>query len=289
MTERKHASRETPPAVRLRRAGQSLVLHVLLVGGAFVTAIPLLWMLSASFMPTGEATGFPPHVLPTRITLDHYRDLFTRLNLGRSFLNSMIVAVFSTLLSLLLNSMAGYAFAKLRFRGRNQLFGFLVAALAIPAQIAMLPLFLLLKSIGLVNTYVGAMIPMMATIYGIFLVRQFMVSVPDDLIAAARVDGASEWRIYWSVILPLAKPVLATLAIFTFMSAWNDFMWPLIILSDHHKYTLPVAVANLLGEHVQDLELMMASSVITVIPVLILFFVLQRYYIAGLMAGSVKG
>ena len=281
--------RKASGAVRLRRAAQSSVLHLFLVAGAFVTAIPLLWMLSASLMATGEATAFPPHILPRHVTFEHYRDLFVRLNLGRSFLNSMIVAVFSTLLSLLFNSMAGYAFAKLRFRGRDRIFTFLVASLAIPAQIAMLPLFLMLKSIGLVNTYVGAMIPMMATIYGIFLVRQFMVSVPDDLLAAARVDGASEWRIYWSIIMPLAKPVLATLAIFTFMSAWNDFMWPLIILTDHHKYTLPVAVANLLGEHVQDLELMMASSVITVIPVLILFFVLQRYYIAGLMAGSVKG
>ncbi|HVT43007.1 MAG TPA: carbohydrate ABC transporter permease, partial [Thermoanaerobaculia bacterium] len=166
---------------------------------------------------------------------------------------------------------------------------FLVAALAIPSQVTMLPLFLMLKSMGLVNTYVGAMIPFLATIYGIFLVRQFMVSVPDDLIAAARMDGANEWQIYWSIILPLARPVLATLAIFTFMSAWNDFMWPLIILTDDDRYTLPVAVANLLGEHVQDLELMMASSVLTIIPVLLLFFVLQKQYIAGLMAGSVKG
>jgi multiple sugar transport system permease protein len=142
---------------------------------------------------------------------------------------------------------------------------------------------------GLVNTYVGAMIPLMATIYGIFLVRQFMVSVPQDIINAARVDGANEWAIYWSVILPLARPVLATLAIFTFMSAWNDFMWPLIVLSDHRKYTMPVAIANLVGEHMQDLELMMASSVITVIPVLVLFFVLQKQYIAGVMAGSIKG
>jgi multiple sugar transport system permease protein len=153
----------------------------------------------------------------------------------------------------------------------------------------MLPLFLLLKLMGLVNTYVGAMIPLMATIYGIFLVRQFMVSVPQDIINAARIDGANEWEIYWSVILPLARPVLATLAIFTFMSAWNDFMWPLIVLSDHRKYTMPVAIANLVGEHLQDLELMMASSVITVIPVLVLFFVLQKQYIAGVMAGSVKG
>jgi multiple sugar transport system permease protein len=193
------------------------------------------------------------------------------------------------MLSLLFNSMAGYAYAKLRFRGRDGLFTMLVASLGIPAQVAMLPLFLLLKSMGLINTWVGVLIPYMAGIYGVFLVRQFMLSIPDDLLAAARIDGASEWRIYRSVVLPVARPVLATLAIFTFMSAWNDFMWPLIILSESSKYTMPVAVANLVGEHAQDLELMMASAVLTIIPVLTLFFILQKQYIAGMMAGSVKG
>ena len=267
----------------------SLGLHAALVIGAVLTMIPLLWMLSASFMPAGEATAFPPRLLPSRITFEHYVDLWTRLRIGRSFANSMFIAVLATILSLLFNTMAGYAFAKLRFRGRDRIFTFLVAALAIPAQVAMLPLFLLLKSMGLVNSYIGAMIPMMATIYGVFLIRQFMLSIPDDLIAAARIDGASELRIYWSVVLPLARPVLATLAIFTFMSAWNDFIWPLIILTDDDKYTLPVAVANLVGEHALDLELMMASSVLTILPVLTLFFGLQRQYIAGLMAGGVKG
>jgi multiple sugar transport system permease protein len=272
-----------------RRVTASTLLHAALILGAVVTVIPLLWMLSASFMPQGEATAFPPRLVPSRPTLEHYVALFTRLNLGRAFANSIFVALVATALSLLLNSMAGYAFAKLRFRGRDRLFAFLVAALVIPPQVAMLPLFLMMKSAGLVNTYVGVLIPYIATISGVFLVRQFMVSVPDDILAAARIDGASELRIYWSVILPLARPVLATLGIFTFMSAWNDFMWPLIILTDDERYTMPVAVANLVGEHAQDLELMMASAVITVIPVLAVFFVLQKQYIAGIMAGGVKG
>jgi len=271
-----------------RRLLPSIALHALLVLGAIVTIIPLAWMISASLMPQGEATAFPPRLVPSRVTLDHYRSLFTNLNLGRAFLNSIIVAIVATFASLLLNSMAGYAFAKLRFRGRDRIFALLVAALAIPAQVAMLPLFLLLKSLGLVNTYAGVLVPYIATIYAVFLVRQFMLSIPDDLLAAARIDGASEWRIYWSIVLPVARPVLATLAIFTFMSAWNDFMWPLIILSDADKYTMPVAVANLSGEHFPDLELMMASAVLTIIPVLSLFFVLQKQYIAGMMAGSVK-
>jgi len=265
------------------------LIHLALILGAIATVIPLLWMISASLMPQGEATSFPPHLVPSQVTLVHYRALFTNLNLGRAFLNSLFVAVVGTLLSLLFNSMAGYAYAKLRFRGRDRLFTMMVAALGIPAQVAMLPLFLLLKSMGLINTWVGVLIPYMAGIYGVFLVRQFMLAIPDDLLAAARIDGASEWRIYWSVILPVARPVLATLAIFTFMSAWNDFMWPLIVLTDDEKYTMPVAVANLSGEHFPDLELMMAAAVLTVIPVLALFFVLQKQYIAGMMAGSVKG
>src|SRR6185503_8649563 len=147
----------------------------------------------------------------------------------------------------------------------------------------------LMKSLGLVNSYWGAIIPSMATVFGIFLIRQFMLSVPQVLLEDARLDGASEWRIYWTVVLPLARPILATLATFMFMSTWNDFMWPLIILSDQSRYTLPVALANLSGEHVQDIELMMAGSVVTVLPVLALFVFLQRYYIAGIMQGSVKG
>jgi multiple sugar transport system permease protein len=268
---------------------KKLLIHAALILGAIATIIPLLWMVSASLMPQGEATSFPPRLVPSRVTFEHYRSLFTSLNLGRAFLNSLFVAVVATALSLLINSMSGYAFAKLHFRGRDRIFTMLVAALGIPAQVAMLPLFLLLKSMGLVNTYAGVLIPYIATIYGVFLVRQFMLSIPDDMLAAARIDGASEWRIYWSIVLPVARPVLATLAIFTFMSAWNDFMWPLIILSDADKYTMPVAVANLSGEHFPDLELMMASAVLTIIPVLTLFFVLQKQYIAGMMAGSVKG
>jgi multiple sugar transport system permease protein len=268
---------------------KSLLLHVVLIAGAAVTLFPLLWMVSASFMSTGEATALPPHLLPHAPTAAHYRELFARLNLGRAFLSSSIVAGMVTIFSVLFNSMAGYAFAKLRFAGRERTFGLLLIALVIPPQVGMLPLFLIMKQLHLVNTYWGAIIPSLATVFGIFLMRQFMLSIPQELLEAARLDGAGEWSIYWRVVMPLARPMLATLATFMFMSTWNDFMWPLIILSDQRHYTLPVALANLMGEHVQDVELMMAGSVLTVLPVLALFVFLQRYYIAGLMAGSVKG
>ena len=267
----------------------ALLLYSLLTLGLLLTLTPLLWMLAASLMPAGEANSYPPRLWPSTVTFEHYVALFTRLDLGRYLLNSALLASAVTLISLFINSMAGYAFAKFRFRYRDRLFQGLLAALVIPAQVAMLPLFLLLKQFGLINTYWGVIIPGMANIFGIFLIRQYLLAIPDSLLDAARMDGAGEFRIYWSLILPLCRPILVTLAIFTFMGAWNDFMWPLIVLTDSARYTLPVALANLLGEHVQDTELMMAGSVLTVLPVLLLFVALQRYYIAGIMLGGMKG
>jgi multiple sugar transport system permease protein len=164
-----------------------------------------------------------------------------------------------------------------------------MAALVIPAQVGMLPLFLMVQGMGLVNTPWAVMIPALASIFGIFMIRQFALSIPDDLLDAARIDGAGEFEIFWTVVLPVLRPILVTLATFTFLSTWNDFMWPLIVLTDEAKYTLPVALANLSGEHVQDTELMMAGAVITVTPVLALFLVMQRSYIRGILMGSVKG
>ncbi|MCC6319727.1 MAG: carbohydrate ABC transporter permease [Gemmatimonadaceae bacterium] len=245
-------------------------------------------MLSLSLMPTGEANAFPPRLLPTRVTFEHYRTLFTRMDMWRYVANSAFLASTVTLISVLLNGMAGYAFAKLRFRGRDGLYRALAGALVIPGQVTMLPLFLMVKQLGLVNTWAGAMIPWLASIFGIFLVRQYAFSIPEDLIDAARVDGASEWRIFRSIVVPVIRPILLTLAVFTFMGAWNDFLWPLIVLSNDQRYTLPVALANLSLEHVQDTELMMAGAVLTVLPVLVLFLAMQRYYMDGITAGSVK-
>ncbi|HVG43400.1 MAG TPA: carbohydrate ABC transporter permease, partial [Longimicrobium sp.] len=244
----------------------------------------------ASITPKStKASAYPPRLFPRTVTFSHYTDLFTRLELGRYLLNSTLISVAVTAVSLAINSMAGYAFAKLRFGGRERVWRLLMMGLVIPVQVSMLPLFLLMKQLGLVNTYWGVIIPSLASIFGIFLIRQYALSVPDELLDAARIDGASEARIYVSIVLPVIRPILATLAIWTFLTTWNDFMWPLVVLSDQRKYTLPVALASLVGEHVQDTELMMAGSVLTVFPVLIVFLLLQRYYVEGVMAGSVKG
>src|SRR5437867_1122648 len=272
----------------MRRTVQTVALHGVLAVGAALTLLPLLWMLAASFMPAGAASAVPPRLVPSAATLDHYRALFARLHLTRALLNSAGLATAVTLVSLFLNSMAGYGFAKFRFAGRDRLFRVLLGALVIPAQVAMLPLFLILRALGAIDTYWAVIVPGMASIFGIFLVRQYALGIPDSVLDAARIDGAGEFRIYRSLVLWLCGPILVTLAVFTFMGTWNDFMWPLVVLADSDRYTLPVALANLAGEHVQDTELMMAGAVLTVLPVVILFVALQRYYVAGITAGGVK-
>jgi multiple sugar transport system permease protein len=274
-------------AVIRRRVSAVLVNGALLLLAA-LTALPLLWMISASLMPAGEAMSLPAHLLPSHPTLQHYATLFSRLNIGRTLLNSLLLAISITAVSLICNSMAGYAFAKLRFRGRGRLFAILLATLIVPPQVTVLPLFLEIRAFGLINSFGGVLVAAIATVFGIFLIRQFALGIPDELLDAARLDGASELGIYWKIVFPLLRPILVTLGVFTFLSSWNDFMWPLTVLTDESKYTLPVALANLSGEHVQDTELMMAGAVVTVLPGLLLFLALQRSYVEGIVMGSVK-
>ncbi len=270
--------------IRIRK----VILYSVLLIGVIVTIAPFLWMISASLMPVGQANQFPPKFWPEKVTFEHYQTLFSRLNVTRYFLNSIVISLSITGISLIFNSMAGFAFAKYRFAGKRKLFKLLLSAMVIPAQVTMLPLFLMLNRMGFINTYWGVIIPGMASIYGIFLIRQYIISIPDSLIESARIDGAHDFTIYWRIILPVAKPILVTLALFTFMGVWNDFLWPLIVLTKDSMYTLPVVLANLMGEHVQDTEMMMAGSVITILPIIIVFLAMQKYYMRGIMLGSVK-
>jgi multiple sugar transport system permease protein len=273
----------------MTRRAPSVLVNGGLIAVSLVVAFPLLWMLSVSFMQQGESSAFPPPLLPRHATFANYEQLFARAGMGRYLANSLAIATALTLLSLAFNLSAGYAFAKLQFAGRERIFATLLGGLLIPAQVAMIPLFLLMKWLHLVNSYGGVIVPALAGVFGIFLVRQYAQSIPDELLEAARIDGAGEWRIFTRIVLPLLKPIIVTLAIFTFLASWNDFMWPLIVLSDQHLYTLPVALASLSREHVQDNELMMAGSVVTTLPVLVVFLALSRYYMQGLMLGAVKG
>jgi multiple sugar transport system permease protein len=274
---------------RVNRRAESWVINGALVAAALVAVFPLLWMISVSLMDPGEASATPPPLIPRSPTLASYRELFTRVDLGRNLINSVGLAIAATLLSLAFNVTAGYAFAKLRFRGRDLIWKLLLGTMLIPAQVAMIPLFMMLKQVGLVNSYVGVLIPSLANVFGIFLVRQFALAIPDELLEAARIDGAGELRIFWSIVMPVLRPILVTLAIFAFLASWNDFLWPLIVLADDSRQTLPVALASLAREHAGDNELMMAGAVITIVPVLVVVLALQRYYMQGLLAGSIKG
>jgi len=264
------------------------LLYFILIITSIITLIPFIWMLAASFMGDGKASVYPPVFWPDEFVLAQYVDLFTRLNIAKSFLNSFLLSTIVTIVSLFFNSMAGYAFAKYRFKGKDKLFNLLLINMIVPSQVTMLPLFLMLKSVGLINTYMAIIVTGLANIFGIFLIRQYCQAIPDSLIEAARIDGATDFQIYRRIILPLAMPILVTLGIFTFLGTWNDFLWPLIALTDESMYTLPVALSSLMLEHTRDPELMMAGSVLTIIPVIIVFLVLQRYYIKGIMMGSVK-
>ena len=263
-----------------------------------LTIAPLVYMVIVSFMPRGESTTLPTPLWPSRWSWENYHELLVRRLIDGAWFdyrivpalwNSLGIAAVSTLLGLLLTVPAGYAFAKLRFRGRERLLQLLIASLVVPGQVAMLPLFLIFRELGLVNTYAGVVLPSLAGIFAILFVRQATLAIPDEMIDAARIDGASEVRIFVSIVLPLLTPIVVTLALFMFLGSWNDFLWPLIVLADQHLYTLPVAVAGIAREHAADGELMMAAAVVTTMPVLLLFLALQRYYLTGLLGGSIKG
>ena len=280
------------------RRARAVMMNAGVVALVIVTIAPLVWMVTVSLMPRGESGQFPPPLWPSRWTWENYHELLARRLIDGAWFdyrivpalwNSVIVAGVSTLLGLLLTVPAGYAFAKLRFRGRARLLQLLIASLVVPGQVAMLPLFLIFKQLGLVNSYDGVILPSLAGIFAILFVRQATLAVPDEMIDAARLDGASEGRIFRTIVLPLLVPVTVTLALFMFLGSWNDFLWPVIVLADQTKYTLPVAIAAIAREHAADGELMMAAAVVTTMPVLLLFLAMQRYYLTGLLGGSVKG
>jgi len=265
------------------------ILYLILIFGLGLTLFPFLWMISTSFKPENAIFIKTLNLLPDNFTLEHYFKLFNEINFGKHFINSLMVSLGITIFGLVINSMAAYAFAKINFPRKNRLFILLLITMMVPMQTTMIPSFYILKQLGLLNTFSGLIIPAGASVYGIFLIRQFMLSIPNSLIEAARIDGCSEWYIFWKIVIPLSRPVLATMTIFTFLSAWNEFLFPLIILREEAKYTLPLALATLNGQFNTDWGLLMAGSVVIIIPVIIVFLLVQKHYIKGLTAGSVKG
>jgi ABC-type glycerol-3-phosphate transport system permease component len=266
-----------------------------LCAGALLMVGPLVWAVGTSLKEPADVFASPPQLIPNPFTLQGYKDVFTVLPFPRFLLNSIIVSVTIVALNVVLGTAAAYAFAKLRFPGRNVLFGALLITLMVPFQVNLIPLYRIMvelhnltPAIG-VNTYFGLIAPSAVQVFGIFLMRQYISTIPDSILESARLDGASELRILRSIIFPLAKPAIATLAIFTFVTAWNDFLWPLIITNSENMRTLPVGLALLSRKNSVNWTDTMAGTVLTILPMLLVFAVLQRRFVEGLTAGAVKG
>jgi len=277
------------PVSPRRRARRSLGLQLALWAGLVVMATPFAWMILGSFKTTRELRQRPPTWIPEEPTLQNYRDLFDRLDFPRYFLNSTVAALAVTAGNLLFCSMLGYALAKLDFPGKRVLTAVMLSTLMIPAFVTFMPLFVLVSNMNLTNSRAGLILPFLAGAFGAFLMRQFMFSIPDELLDAARVDGAGEYRIFFRIVLPLCGPALATLGVLTFLTNWNSFLWPLVVASTEDMYTLPVALALFsIGQQESNVALQMAGAVVVVLPIVILFFAMQRYVIRGVATTGLK-
>lgn len=270
-----------------RRAGRAL-LYIVLIAAALAMIFPFIWMVLISLKPEAEVVHYPPQLWPNHWTLTSYRDVWSRIPFARFFLNSIVFAGGVTAISLFLDSLTAYALARLQFPGRNIIFLLILALLMVPFQVTLIPLFNIIFQIGWLNTYQGLIIPRATNAFGIFLLRQFFVTVPSELDEAARIDGAGEFGIYWRIILPLSMSALATLAVFHFMYNWNDFLWPLIITTDTSMQTLPAGLALFMGQHVVEYSLLMAGATLALAPLIIAFLCAQRYFVQGITLGAVK-
>ena len=273
----------------MRDRWRHLLIYVVLTLGALTMILPYYWMVITSLKPLSEIQTYPPTFWVQLPTLQPYRDLFRLLPMARSFLNSLFVAGTVTLANLFFCSLAGYAFAKHRFWGRELIFWTMVCSMMIPWQVNLIPGFVIVKSLGWINTFYALIVPNLATTFGIFLCRQYITSIPDDLIDAAKIDGCGEFTIYRAMILPLIGPVLATLAIFTFLAQWNSFIWPLIVVQTSPMRTVPLVLAALNGQFGANFAMVMAGAVVVTLPVLVVFLFFQRYLIRGITMTGLKG
>ena len=277
----------TDSRARSRSRSLTITIGVGLGIGAVITAFPFIWMLTSSLKPQSESIDYPPSILPKALTLEYYQILFTELDFGRYLVNTLIVVLISYV-GLMLMAMAGYAFAKFEFRGKKVLFFLVLATLMIPVQVTMIPTYLIINGLNLTNTLVGIALPTLVSGFSIFLFRQFMTTIPTEMLEAARLDGAGELRTFWQIVLPMSKPILAVQVVLTFITGWNSFLWPLILSSDQKLYTLSVGL-NLLNQQLAvNPSLQMAGASVMVLPILIVFIIFQRYVIQGFALSGLK-
>jgi putative chitobiose transport system permease protein len=267
-----------------------VLMYGLLSAIALVMLLPLLWLVSTAFKaPTENIFQFPPQFLPQSPTVGNFIKVWQTNPFGRYFFNSTLIAVVTVTLNLILCSLAAYPLARLNFKGRELLFSLIVSTILIPFQIVMIPLYILTVKLGLTNSYIGAIFPSIASAFGIFLMRQAFQTVPKELEEAARIDGCTELGIWWHIMIPSVRPALVTLAIFVFIGAWSDFLWPLLILDRPEFYTLPLGVARLAGSFSLDWRLIAAGSVISIVPVIVFFIAAQKYIVPSETGSGVKG
>jgi multiple sugar transport system permease protein len=273
---------ETPKPVR----------HALLIAvGAVISAImllPVLWMFFTAFKAESDIVTSPPTLWPREFTLQHFTDIWSDIPFAQLYLNTIIFAGTVTVISLLLDSMAAYALARIPFRGSNAVFVLILILLMLPFQVTLIPLYDLLEGWNMTNTLPGMIVPRITNAFGIFFLRQFFLSLPRDLEEAARIDGAGEFRIYAQIIMPLARPALLTLGLFHFQYNWNDLLWPLIMSNDLSTATLPAGLALFMGQHVVEYGLLMAGAVLTTLPVIVFFLIIQRSFVTGIATTGIK-
>ncbi|CAN7404477.1 carbohydrate ABC transporter permease [Microbacterium sp. LjRoot45] len=255
---------------------------------ALLMLLPIVWLVFTAFKPESDIVTYPPTLWPREFTLQHFVDVWERIPFAQLYVNTIVFAGGVTLISLLLDSMAAYALARLPFRGRGVVMVLILILLMLPFQVTLIPLYDMLNGMGLTNTLPGLIIPRMTNAFGIFFLTQFFLSLPRDLEEAARVDGASEWRIYRQIVMPLAKPALLTLGLFHFQYNWNDLLWPLVMSSSLESSTLPAGLALFMGQHVVEYGLLMAGSLLALLPVVVFFLLIQRSFVAGIATTGLK-
>ena len=260
---------------------------VVLAIGALITAFPFIWMIASSFKTQQESVAYPPAVIPKHPTLAFFEQLFSQLDFGQYLLNTIIVVLIG-FVGMAFMAMAGYAFAKFEFKAKSPLFFLVLATMMIPSQVTMIPTYLIINDIKLTNTLLGIAIPTLVSGFSIFLFRQFMLTIPSELLEAAKLDGASEWRIFWQIVIPMSRPILAVQAVLTFIAGWNSFLWPLIIANDQSKYTLAVGLALLNKQISINPSLQMAAASLMVVPILLVFIIFQRYVVQGFALSGLK-
>ena len=277
---------EKEPRGKLK--GANLFVWLVLVVGALVVAFPLYWMFATAVRPKKEIFGGGLDLVPSTFVWSNFSDAWNKLPWDQFYINSIAIVAIAVPVTVFINLLAGYTFAKYKFPGRDILFLLMISTLMIPIQVIMVPEFLIVAKLGWVNTWWGVLVPRAAEAFGLFMVRQFMVSIPDELIEAARLDGAGEFTIFRRVVLPLSWPVIAVLSIFTFMWRWNDFAWPLVVLQEQSAYTVPLGLNLMQGQYFTDWTGLMSMSLLSIIPMMLVFIFFQRYFIQGIASTGLK-